>query len=209
MILSYFIAVILSYLIGSIPFGYVLAFAKGINIREHGSGNIGATNVGRILGKKYGIIIFVLDVLKGFLTVLFIPILVSNIKATTTPNDLLVVLCGLCVVLGHAFPAYIGFKGGKAVATSFGVFIWLAPIPIAIAFGIWVLTVAISRYVSLGSIISSLALTGVIIVFENGPFNTGLFLTALSIAISVLIILKHISNIRRIIAGTENKVFKN
>jgi len=141
--------------------------------------------------------------------VFFIPILVSNIKFPTTSNDLLVVLCGLFVVLGHAFPVYIGFKGGKAVATSFGVFIWLSPIPIAIAFGIWVLTVVISRYVSLGSIISSLTLTGAIIVFENGPFNTGLFLTALSIVVSILIILKHISNIQRIIAGTETKVFKS
>lgn len=208
MITSYFFAVILSYLFGSIPFGYILAILKGTNIREHGSGNIGATNVGRILGRKYGIIIFVLDLLKGFVAVFSIPVIVSNIKFPTSSDDLLVTLCGFCAVLGHVFPVYIGFKGGKAVATSFGVFIWLAPIPIAVAFGIWVLTVVVSRYVSLGSVISSLALIGAIIIFEKGPFGTGVFLTVLSIAISILILLKHTSNIQRIIAGTETRVFK-
>ena len=207
MTISYTIGIIISYLLGSIPFGYVIAVAKGVDIRKQGSGNIGATNVGRTLGRKYGIMIFILDLLKGFVVVFLIPILISKTKFPTTSDNLLVILCGFCAVLGHIFPVYIGFKGGKAVATSFGVFIWLSPIPVAIAFGIWILTVLASRYVSLGSMISSIALISAIVGFENEPFGSGKYLTALSIAVAILIITKHITNIQRITKGTENKVF--
>ena len=207
MTISYTIGIIISYLLGSIPFGYVIAVAKGVDIRKQGSGNIGATNVGRTLGRKYGIMIFILDLLKGFVVVFLIPILISKTKFPTTSDNLLVILCGFCAVLGHIFPVYIGFKGGKAVATSFGVFIWLSPIPVAIAFGIWILTVFASRYVSLGSMISSIALISAIVGFENEPFGSGKYLTALSIAVAILIITKHITNIQRITKGTENKVF--
>jgi acyl phosphate:glycerol-3-phosphate acyltransferase len=208
-IISYFFGLVISYLVGSIPFGYVIAIAKGVDVRKQGSGNIGATNVGRVLGRKYGILIFILDLLKGFMAVFLVPIFISETEFPTTSDNLLVILCGLCAIFGHAFPVYLGFKGGKAVATSFGVFIWLSPIPVAIAFGIWVLTVIVSRYVSLGSIISSLVLMGAIIAFENEPFGGGVFLTALSIAVVILIIIKHTSNIQRIITGTETKVLAN
>ncbi len=204
--MSYVFGLVISYLIGSIPFGYVIAIAKGVDVRKEGSGNIGATNVGRVLGRKYGAIIFVLDLLKGFIVVLLVPIFVSEIKFPTTADNLLVILCGLCAIFGHAFPVYLGFKGGKAVATSFGVFIWLSPVPVAIAFGVWILTVAVSRYVSLGSMVGTIALAGGIIGLEKAPFGSEKYLTALSIAVAVLIIVRHISNIKRIIAGTETRV---
>ena len=137
---------------------------------KQGSGNIGATNVGRVLGRKYGLIIFILDMLKGFVAVFLVPVLVCGTKFPTTSDNLLVILCGFCAILGHAFPVYLRFKGGKAVATSFGVFIWLVPISIAIAFGVWLLTVIVSRYVSLGSMIGTLALVGVIVVVVDSPF---------------------------------------
>lgn len=207
MIISYIAGIIISYLIGGIPFGYLIAVAKGIDIRTQGSGNIGATNVGRVLGKKYGLIIFILDMLKGFIAVFLIPMLISDIKFPTTPDNLLVILCGFCAVLGHAFPVYLKFKGGKAVATSFGVFIWLVPISIAIAFGVWLLTVIVTRYVSLGSMIGSMALTVAIVVVVNSPFGDNVYLTAMSVAVAILIIARHTSNIQRIIAGTEKKVF--
>jgi len=207
-IISYIVGIIISYLIGGIPFGYLIAVIKGIDIRTEGSGNIGATNVGRVLGKKYGLIIFILDMLKGFIVVFFIPALVSSaVNIQTTTDNLLVVLCGFCAVLGHAFPVYLKFKGGKAVATSFGVFIWLVPISIGIAFGVWLLTVIVTRYVSLGSMIGSLSLVGVIVIVVDSPFGDNICLTAMSVAVAILIIARHTSNIQRIIAGTEKKVF--
>lgn len=208
MIISYISGITMSYLIGGIPFGYLIAVVNGIDIRTQGSGNIGATNVGRVLGRKYGLIIFILDMLKGFVAVFFVPVLVgSEIMFPTTSDNLLVILCGFCAILGHAFPVYLRFKGGKAVATSFGVFIWLVPISIAIAFGVWLLTVIVSRYVSLGSMIGALALVGVIVVVVDSPFGDNMYLTALSVAVAILIIVRHTSNIKRIIAGTEKKVF--
>lgn len=208
MIISYIVGIIISYLIGGIPFGYLIAVIKGIDIRTEGSGNIGATNVGRVLGKKYGSIIFILDMLKGFIVVFFIPALVSSaVNIPTTTDNLLVVLCGFCAVLGHTFPVYLKFKGGKAVATSFGVFIWLVPISIGIAFGVWLLTVIVTRYVSLGSMIGSLSLVGVIVIVVDSPFGDNIYLTVMSVAVAILIIARHTSNIQRIIAGTEKKVF--
>ncbi len=208
MIISYIVGIIISYLIGGIPFGYLIAVIKGIDIRTQGSGNIGATNVGRVLGKKYGLIIFILDLLKGFLVVLLVPAAVSSaVNIPTTTGNLLVVLCGFCAVLGHAFPVYLKFKGGKAVATSFGVFIWLVPISIAIAFGVWLLTVIVMRYVSLGSMVGSMALVVAVVVVVDSPFGDNVYLTAMSVAVAILIIARHTSNIQRIIAGTEKKVF--
>lgn len=208
MIISYIVGIIISYLIGGIPFGYVIAVAKGVDIRTEGSGNIGATNVGRVLGKKYGLIIFVLDMLKGFIVVFFVPTVVSSaVNIPTTTGNLLVVLCGFCAVLGHAFPVFLNFKGGKAVATSFGVFIWLVPISIGIAFGVWLITVIVTRYVSLGSMLGSLSLIGTIIFIVDSPFGNNLYLTAMSVAVAILIVARHTPNIQRIIAGTEKKVF--
>ncbi len=205
--ITYIFAIILSYLLGGIPFGYLIAVTKGIDIRTEGSGNIGATNVARVLGRKYGLIIFILDMLKGFVAVFFVPVLVSGTKFPTTPDNLLVILCGFCAVLGHAFPVYLRFRGGKAVATSFGVFVWLAPIPIAIAFGVWIVTVMVSRYVSLGSMLGTLVIIWAIVYFVDSPFGDNKYITFLATAVAILVIAKHKSNIQRIISGTEKKVF--
>ncbi|KHE92541.1 MAG: glycerol-3-phosphate 1-O-acyltransferase PlsY [Candidatus Scalindua rubra] len=207
MVLSYIIGIVLSYLLGSIPFGYLIAITKGIDIRTEGSGNIGATNVSRVLGRKYGLIIFFLDMFKAFTAVFFVPLLFSEIKYPTTADNLLVILCGFSSIIGHAFPVFLGFKGGKAVATCFGVFIWLAPIAIAISFGAWIVTVLVSRYVSLGSMIGALTLVGTIVLVVDSPFGDSRYLTLLSVAVTILIIAKHTSNIKRIISGTEKKVF--
>ncbi len=205
--IMYVFAIILSYLIGGIPFGYLIAVTKGIDIREEGSGNIGATNVSRVLGRKYGLIIFILDMFKGFVAVFFIPLLASGMEYPTTPDNLLVILCGLFAVLGHAFPVYLRFKGGKAVATSFGIFVWLAPIPILISFGVWIVTVMVSRYVSLGSMIGTLVVIGAIVYFVDAPFGDNVYLTFLAVAVAILVIAKHKSNIQRIVSGTEKRVF--
>ncbi len=117
------------------------------------------------------------------------------------------ILCGFSAILGHAFPVFLKFQGGKAVATCFGVFIWLCPIAIAISFGAWIITVLISRYVSLGSMIGTLALLVVIVLVVDSPFGDNLYLTLLSVAVTILVIAKHTSNIKRIVSGTEKRVF--
>ena len=207
MIISYIIGIVLSYLLGSIPFGYLIAIAKGIDIRTEGSGNIGATNVSRVLGRKYGLIIFFLDMFKAFAAVFFVPLLFSGINYPTTPDNLLVILCGFSSILGHAFPVFLRFRGGKAVATCFGVFIWLAPIAVGISFGTWVITILISRYVSLGSMIGTLALSVVLVIVLDSPSGDNIYLMLLSVAVTILVIAKHTSNIKRIVSGTEKKVF--
>ena len=207
MIISYIIGIVLSYLLGSIPFGYLIAITKGIDIRTEGSGNIGATNVSRVLGRKYGLIIFFLDMFKAFAAVFFVPLLFSGISFPTTADNLLVILCGFSAILGHAFPVFLRFKGGKAVATCFGVFIWLAPIAVGISFGTWVITILISRYVSLGSMIGTLALSVVLVIILDSPFGDNIYLMLLSVAVTILVIAKHTSNIKRIVSGTEKKVF--
>ncbi|MCF6149905.1 MAG: glycerol-3-phosphate 1-O-acyltransferase PlsY [Candidatus Kuenenia sp.] len=193
---------VLSYFIGSIPFGFIVAkLAKDVDIRQVGSGNPGATNVWRVLGKKYGILVFILDMMKGFL-----PVFIFDYITQGQSRTVYTVLCGIGVILGHTFPIFLSFKGGKAAATGCGVFIWLAPIPLFISATAWVLTTFISRYVSLGSMVSSIILIICIILINKEPFGSRLPITLFSIFISVFLIIRHKSNIRRIINGTENKI---
>ncbi|MBZ0190889.1 MAG: glycerol-3-phosphate 1-O-acyltransferase PlsY [Candidatus Kuenenia stuttgartiensis] len=196
------ISPVISYFIGSIPFGFIIArVAKGIDIREAGSGNPGATNVWRVMGKKYGILVFILDMMKGFL-----PVLIFDYVTSGQSRSLYAILCGTGVILGHTFPVFLGFKGGKAAATGCGVFLWLAPLPLFISVAAWLLTTFISRYVSLGSMVSTVVLVISIILLNNEPFGSGLSLTLFSIFISLFLIFRHKSNIKRIINGTENKI---
>ena len=176
---------------------------KDVDIRQVGSGNPGATNVTRILGRPYGILVFILDMLKGFLTVYFFDRLFSGYG-----HNLSLILCGVGVICGHTFPVFLGFKGGKAAATGCGVFLWLAPVPLLISAGIWLLTVSISRYVSLGSMLSSIAIVACLIFLGKDPFGHGLYLTLFSIFISGLLIIRHKENIRRLLNGTESKIGK-
>lgn len=193
---------VISYLLGSIPFGFIVArLAKGIDIRQAGSGNPGATNVWRVMGKKYGILVFILDMMKGFL-----PVLIFDYMMSGQSRSLYTILCGVGVILGHTFPVFLGFKGGKAAATGCGVFLWLAPLPLFISLAAWLLTTFISRYVSLGSMVSTVVLIISIILLNNEPFGSGLSLTLFSIFISLFLIFRHKSNIKRIINGTENKI---
>ena len=204
MLIQNIISPIIAYFIGSLPFGFLLTkFIKDIDIRQAGSGNPGATNVARVLGKPYGILVFFLDMLKGFLPVCFFDRLFSGYG-----HNLALILCGMGVICGHTFPIFLGFKGGKAAATGCGVFLWLAPVPLFIALAVWLLTVFISRYISLGSMISSMAIVASIILFGKDPFHHGLPLTLFSIFISVLLIVRHTSNIKRILNGTESKIGK-
>jgi acyl phosphate:glycerol-3-phosphate acyltransferase len=188
------LALILSYLIGSISFALVVGklFYK-TDIRGYGSGNLGATNTFRVLGKKAGLIVAVADLLKGTVACL----LPQMLNSTVNP-----IICGLLAILGHVFPIFAGFKGGKAVATSTGVFLFLTPLGTLIGFVVFTLTLIISKYVSLSSMLAGIAIFIYSIIFEEKV------IVAISLLISVFVIILHRQNIKRIINGTENKIGK-
>lgn len=187
---------ILAYLLGSIPFSLIIAkFSKGIDIRNHGSGNVGATNVLRAAGKKEAALALIADTLKGALPVLIAKFVLEDFWIAAT-----VVL----VVFGHVFPIFAGFKGGKGVATSLGAFIVIIPTGVIISLVIWILVLGVFRYASLASIIAAIALPAIC-----WGLKSPLAFTAATSISAVIILLKHTENIKRLIAGTENKVFKN
>lgn len=183
-----------SYLIGAIPFGLFVGKMAGVDVRQHGSKNIGATNVNRLLGKKLGIITLLLDVGKGF-----VPIALATIILGDTPQAVIYsCACGVLAVAGHMFPVYLGFKGGKGVATALGVFLFLSPLAIVISLVVFIGVVAFSGFVSAGS----LAAAGLfpLWLYLFGASQT-IIITALIIA--VLIWLKHHENIGRLLKGEE------
>jgi glycerol-3-phosphate acyltransferase PlsY len=207
------ILIIGAYLLGSIPFGLIIAAAYGKDLRTIGSGNIGATNVARALGRKWAYFCFGLDVLKGLLPMLAGRFLTE--VANPTPGSVsLWLVVGCAAILGHIFPIYLKFKGGKGVATSFGVALGLWPyytICAAVAIAIWTAVVLIWRYISLASITASVAFTAtlliVIILTPGWDFINLWPLLIAATAIPVMVILRHRENIKRLMEGTEGKVF--
>jgi len=188
------ITVFFSYLLGSVLFGELIARAKGVNLREVGSGNVGATNVSRALGKKYGVVVFLLDMLKGFIpTALAVKLFGID--------SLWVVLVGLAAVLGHMFPLYFGFKGGKGVATAFGVLLAVSPKVAVFSFLVWVLVVFFTRYASLGSIAASTSAVFFLVV-SDVPTSV----STMALLIVLLIVYKHKDNISRLLSGTEHRI---
>ncbi len=206
------ILIIGAYLLGSVPFGLIIARAHGKDLRSIGSGNIGATNVSRALGRKWAYFCFLLDVLKGLGPTLLAVLLISS--PPTVTELFLALAAGVAAILGHIFPAYIRFKGGKGVATSFGVALGLWPyytICALCAIVVWIVVVLIWRYVSLASIIASLAfplaLVLAILLRAQWHFATLWPLLIAAVAIPIMVILRHRTNINRLLAGTENKIF--
>lgn len=185
---------VVSYLVGAVPFGLLVGRLAGIDVREAGSGNIGATNVSRLLGKKLGFVTLVLDCLKGFL-----PIYVaSQIIGEESASSMVVMLCGIAAVVGHMFPVYLGFRGGKGVATALGVFLYLSPPAIGISVIVFVAAVALSGFVSVGSLLAS-GLFPLWLFFLGQPA----LMVVTGLAIAVLIWIKHHENISRLMAGKE------
>jgi glycerol-3-phosphate acyltransferase PlsY len=189
------------YLLGSIPTGYLMGRARGIDVRQHGSGNIGATNVGRVLGRNWGLAAFACDFTKGFLALFLLHLFVFP-RDMTWNVELLLVACGIAAVLGHNYTPWLGFKGGKGVATSAGVLGALLPVSLVIVFSLWAIVVLITRYVSLGSVLAALALPVVTVLLYRGEW----VYFGLSMLICVLVVGRHHSNIRRLLAGTESKL---
>jgi len=198
---SYLVAAVIAYLLGSIPTGYLAGRLRGIDIRQSGSGNIGATNVMRVLGKPAGIIVLVIDGLKGYAACAWVANLVLHWFPSRIGDDTaLRVTAGLAAILGHNFTCWLRFRGGKGIATSAGVLAALVPGALIIIVAIWALVFAFTRYVSLASIAASFAL----------PFATWITLQNLSYtivtsAMAVLAIYKHRPNIQRLLHGTEHR----
>lgn len=204
----YIIIFTIAYLIGSIPWGFIIAKVNGIDIREHGSGNIGATNVLRTLGKKWGIPCFILDFIKGLAPVIITKILISDevVPATAT---LATVIAALGTVVGHIYTIFLKFKGGKGIATSAGCLLALAPYPLLIGIAVWVTFFYSTRYVSLASIAAAASLPVNALAcnqFFNGSATNAeiILLTVLG----VLAIYRHKSNITKLLNGTENRFEK-
>ncbi|HAL92647.1 MAG TPA: acyl-phosphate glycerol 3-phosphate acyltransferase [Verrucomicrobia bacterium] len=189
--------VLAAYLMGSIPNGLLLARLKGIDLQKVGSGNIGATNVFRCVGKGWGIAAFVLDAVKGFVPAFCFPMLVSG-----APNWL-GLACGAAAVAGHNWPVWLKFKGGKGVSTSAGMLLGIAPAAVGIGFAVFAVTVLATRWVSLGSILAALAVPAAYLAM-NGAENR--LLAGALIAMGALVVFKHRSNIRRLLSGTEPKI---
>ena len=187
--------ILLSYLLGSIPVGLLLSRLKGRDPRKVGSGNIGATNVMRTAGKTMGIVTLLGDAMKGFL-----PTWLAIKWGLPAP---VVAAAGLAAFLGHLFPVYLRFKGGKGIATSVGIFLALSPVALLVVIIIFAGLLAIWRYVSLGSLVGA-ALMPCLLLFLKAPVEY----VFLCIIIAVLIFVKHWDNIRRLRAGTENRIFR-
>ena len=208
-----FIALLLgAYLLGSVPFGLLIAASHGIDLRKVGSGNIGATNLSRALGRRWAYVCFVLDLAKGFLPTLAAGLWLGSLTGT---NGLLARLAvGCAAVIGHIFPVYLRFKGGKGVATSFGVALGFWPyytICAGFALLVWIIFVLVWRYISLASLAASVAFPVVLvlaIMIAPGWSFSGLWpLFIVAIGIPVLVFVRHRENMVRLLAGTENKVF--
>lgn len=209
------IIVILAYLVGAIPTSIIVSKAvKGIDIRQHGSGNAGGTNVMRVLGWKHGVMVILLDALKGVLAVVVIARLhYGGLPfANVSPFDdftLVQIIAGISAVIGHIWTVFAGFKGGKGIATALGMLLMIVTIDMLIAVGVFLIVVTLSRYVSLGSIVAAASVPLTMIFRENIlhdsiiGYNT---LLPFVIAVSLLVIYTHRKNVVRILNGTENKL---
>lgn len=190
------LSVLCAYLLGAIPFGLILARAAGVDIRKTGSGNIGATNVFRSVGKKLGILVFALDALKGYVAVAVIP------SATAAHSGLLPVICGIAAIAGHNWPVYLKFKGGKGIATSAGVLMGIAPAAVGAGLAAWILVFLVFGYVSLASIAAACVVAVAAWVLY---LPESIALPAVLTILAGIAVIRHKSNIQRLAAGTESK----
>lgn len=210
------IASLAGFVSGSIPFGLLIGRIKGVDVREHGSRNIGATNVGRVLGRPFGYACFVLDALKGAVPVLLAGVLLAEHVPDAQRTGLLMPLIGIAAILGHIYSPWVSFKGGKGVATSFGALLAMWPLMTFPALGallLWVVVVKVTHYVSAASMIAALALPVLLLVRARAwpgsePMQPAEFLPLLIVVtlLAALVIWKHRANIARLRAGTELRV---
>jgi glycerol-3-phosphate acyltransferase PlsY len=197
--ISYIATALMGYLLGSKPTGFLVARARGVDIRTVGSGNIGATNAFRVLGTGLGVFVLLMDAFKGFVAVKL-----AILIATFLPNapvEYLKITAGICAILGHNFTCWLHFKGGKGIATSAGVLLALVPWALAITLSIFIILFLTTRYVSVGSIAAAFTLP-----FATWFTTRDTGLTVVTGAMGALAILKHRKNIQRLLKGTENRI---
>ncbi len=200
-ILSYAVVAVTAYLLGSIPTGYLAGRARGIDIRTVGSGNMGAANVFRTLGKTAGVTVLIVDGLKGYAACTWLcDGALGLMNLPTADAELYRIIAGIAAVLGHNFTCWLKFKGGKGIATSAGIFFALAPLAVSVALGAWIIVFALSRYVSVASIAAAVALPATVWLTPHS-----LTLRIVTTALGLLAIAKHKSNIERLFNGTEQR----
>jgi len=188
-----FLLVLFAYLLGSVPTGYILGSLAGVDVRKAGSGNVGATNVARVVGKRHGIFTLVADIAKGFVPV----VIALNLGLTSTATALV----GVAAFLGHLYPVFLRFRGGKGVATALGVYLGLAPWATLVLMPIFVLVILATRVVSLSSMVAAASAPIVFWLLTSSPVLTGT-----SVFIALMIVLRHRGNIQRLLSGTEPRM---
>ncbi|HUT59753.1 MAG TPA: glycerol-3-phosphate 1-O-acyltransferase PlsY [Phycisphaerae bacterium] len=199
-----------AYVIGSTPFGAIIARAHGVDLRAAGSGNVGATNVGRVVGRAWGYLCFALDLLKGLGPVLAAWVLLRSQAGFPTlvhQASWLAVGCG--AILGHVFSFWLRFRGGKGVATALGVVLGVFPYFTYVglcAFGLWIAVTLVSRYVSLGSVVAAISFLPLFAAFNWGSLGALWPMGAFAVAMVAMIVARHRGNIRRLLAGTESRI---
>jgi len=201
--LSFAAVALLGYLLGSIPAGYLAGRIAGIDIRKVGSGNIGATNVTRRLGRRYGYFVFVVDFAKGTLAVCASVLLGRYVGTEMTTTQIYGIVGATCCVLGHVFPVWLGFKGGKGVATFAGALFGLMPLAAAIGIAVWVITFEVTRYVSIASITTAVLLPLTVLALTHARHTNGMALFYFTLCLAAVVIFRHRSNLSRLLRGTE------
>lgn len=204
----YFLGGTIAYFLGSCPNGYLVGRFSGLDIRQHGSGNIGATNVLRVLGKKCGYLVFFLDALKGFLAVRIALAFAATAPGVTQP-EIAGIVAGVVCILGHTFPVWLRFRGGKGVATSAGVLLGLMPVAMLSVLIVWLLLFKLTRYVSVASIAAAAALPPFVALYLHLRALSGPTLFPFSVLIAAVVIWRHRSNIQRLINGSEQRFGQN
>lgn len=202
---SILIVIFTSYLLGSFPAGYVAGWIAGVDVRKEGSGNIGATNVLRVLGKPYGYAVFAADALKGFVAVRLALLIAARTGFPPAYTEYLGIMAALFCVVGHTFPVWLRFKGGKGVATSAGSIFGMMPVAAVTIFLVWLIVFETTRYVSLASMLAATALPIVVAVLLRTKMLEGIGLFYFSAAMTVLVVWSHRSNFARLLAGTEQR----
>lgn len=200
-LLPYAVAGVAAYLLGAVPFGLVVARIKGVDIRKVGSGNIGATNVFRSVGKGLGILTFALDAAKGYVPAGLFP-LAAERAGMDVDQATMGVVCGLLAVAGHNWPVYLGFKGGKGIATSAGALLGFAPLATLVGLGTWVVVFGLTRYVSVGSIAACVTVAGSSWWLCRGA---GTLIPVVLTLLGAVGVWRHRTNVRRLLDGTEHR----
>jgi glycerol-3-phosphate acyltransferase PlsY len=201
---AYIFVVVISYLLGATPSGYLVGMACGIDVRTAGSGNIGATNVLRVLGRNAGATVLAADALKGFVAARWMPMLALHLfPSPDTTREHLAIAAGAAAILGHIYTFWLYFKGGKGIATSGGVVMAWAPAACLTALALWGLVLVLSKYVSMASIAAA-----VVLPFAVWAWNGSATMTGVMTGVSLLAIYKHKANIQRLLKGTERRIGK-